>query len=798
MVYIPLTPLKEETKIKNSLIPEGYISLSNQPKEYTDALQTKIGQDISNISDFDENAQESDIKDIWDAFHLGARNILHKSKQFFLSALPEMVFKNYEPGEGPLGLPYSEDARKKINERNEKLRKSFKEAYNKSDKQYKEWVSSNPQLQPRKEWAERGVLENIKENPKIFTDPAYWGFIAAESAAFSVGVIGTTLTVGAITKNPILAIGAGIAVATPLQTQDLFEDLVANGATEEQAAELSSYIGPVIASVEVAGDLPILKSLGGKVFSNILSRNIKKEAAKQVVKELTKKGLLKAGAITFTKIEVAETIEENLQLIIQNATVKTVNENRGILEGVPETTLRTLIATVPFALTGGGSAIRQEARVEDSKIEEPSVEEVSIEPKVEVEEKPEEAVDVPKVKPEEKFEVKLPEEVKSKSLIAISEMGRADIQLGKVLEEATRLATRIDRAGIKRIDGVKRLELEKELLKKANKELDLAQNKFYHSLDPKFKIGDIIDYQPKRSPEEIKVFGDEKIPIERIEITGVEFDMQKSADQMRRTGFPASFRFENLIGKNIKTGDEARLYPSYIINGEVLGETIGKKPEEVLKEFIALQKAPKISEVKPEPKKKPTPSEEVAKKKGTEPKKKVSKVARSIKAKAEEKGIVDAFKDLAEFTPVVIKEQTAKIQKIIDEDIEKAKRMAIGEQPLEEGIKGALLVKMVEDYAMDNKDGELILALANSPLVAETSVAGQTLRLIAERIPDSATAKIKEVEKERKKVAKKKLKGKTVKQVKAEIKQDLKGKLEKDSKKISKFSWQALINEVTC
>ena len=179
-------------------------------------------------------------------------------------------------------------------------------------------------------------------------------------------------------------------------------------------------------------------------------------------------------------------------------------------------------------------------------------------------------------------------------------------------------------------------------------------------------------------------------------------------------------------------------------------------------------------------------------------KKKVSKVAKSIKAKAEEKGIVDAFKDLAEFTPVVIKEQTAKIQKIIDEDIEKAKRMAIGEQPLEEGIKGALLVKMVEDYAMDNKDGGLILALANSPLVAETSVAGQTLRLIAERIPDSATAKIKEVEKERKEVAKKKLKGKTVKQVKAEIKQDLKGKLEKDSKKISKFSWQALINEVTC
>ncbi len=770
MVYIPLTPLKEETKIKNSLIPESYISLSNQPKEYTDALQTKIEQDISNISDFDENAQESDIKDIWDAFHLGARNILHKSKQFFLSALPEMVFKNYESGEGPLGIPYAEETRKKVNERNEGLRKSFKESYNKSDKQYKEWVDAHPELQPRKEWSERGVLENIKENPKIFRDPAYWGFIAAESAAFSVGVIGTTLVVGAITKNPVLAIGAGVAVATPLQTQDLFEDLVANGATEEQAAELSSWIGPVIASVEVAGDLPILKSLGGKVFSNILSRNIKREVSKQVIKDLTKRGLLKAGVITFTKIEVAETIEEVLQGAIQNATVKTVNENRSILKDIPETALRTLIATVPFALTGGGSAIRQEARVEDSKIEEPSIEEVSIEPKVDVEEKAKEVITIPKPKVKE---VEVVEPTK-------------EITITKELEPLVVEAKKFDTA-----------------------------EKFVEAQPTFFREGNIQEARDLISGRKqmlVDTAGESKLWSPKLD-TALGQKRNKNGIIIKARGNNLAYRGDKLEGElssitpqNIESIlihkdsplrlSNGNLRPSWkkALEEEGFDTSKIKIPTEAgvtrnIKDYIEIPNKSQFTDFYNQVK--------IEKKKEIE-KKKVSKVAKSIKAKAEEKGIVDAFKDLAEFTPVVIKEQTAKIQKIIDEDIEKAKRMAIGEQPLEEGIKGALLVKMVEDYAMDNKDGGLILALANSPLVAETSVAGQTLRLIAERIPDSATAKIKEVEKERKEVAKKKLKGKTVKQVKAEIKQDLKGKLEKDSKKISKFSWQALINEVTC
>ena len=180
------------------------------------------------------------------------------------------------------------------------------------------------------------------------------------------------------------------------------------------------------------------------------------------------------------------------------------------------------------------------------------------------------------------------------------------------------------------------------------------------------------------------------------------------------------------------------------------------------------------------------------------PKGKPSKVALSIEAKAVEKGITEQFKGLAEYEPVVIKEQIAKVDKLMKEDIERAKRMATGKEPLSDGIKGAMLIKMMEDYAMEQRDGDLILALANSPLVSETSEAGQTLRLTRERSPDSATARIQEIKKARKDVAKKKRRGKTDKQIKDKMKKDLEEKISKNNKKISKNSWEAFVEEITC
>jgi len=171
-------------------------------------------------------------------------------------------------------------------------------------------------------------------------------------------------------------------------------------------------------------------------------------------------------------------------------------------------------------------------------------------------------------------------------------------------------------------------------------------------------------------------------------------------------------------------------------------------------------------------------------------------VGKSIETKSIERGLTEGFGEVAEYTPITIKEQAKMMSDIMAKDIEKAKRIAIGEEPLPKGLKGATAIKAVEDYAMEQADGALAMKLAKSPLMKETSEAGQTLRLLAEREPDSATAKIREVILERKNAIEKKLKGITSEKVKSKMKDSLKKKIAKT--KTSKYTWNNLVEEIVC
>jgi len=97
---------------------------------------------------------------------------------------------------------------------------------------------------------------------------------------------------------------------------------------------------------------------------------------------------------------------------------------------------------------------------------------------------------------------------------------------------------------------------------------------------------------------------------------------------------------------------------------------------------------------------------------------------------------------------------------------------------------------------METGDGLLARDLARSPLLKETSEAGQTLRLLAEREPDSATAKIREVAKAREEVATKKLRGMNETKAKSEIKSGIKEKVAKT--KANNYDWVRLVDDFTC
>jgi len=832
MAYTPLTPIKE-SGTQASIIPEAYTPLYKQTDEYKSALEEKINENIGNVDI--ENPSESVIKDIWDNFYLGARNILHKTKNYFINTLPNIVFKDVEVGDT---VPFTGEVRTKenveqVNERNKAFRDTFKKSYNKSNIQYQEWLDKNPQIQPpkgRPEWNEP-AYDAIKANPKLLLEPGYIPFKMAGAVSFTLGVMGTTLAVGAATGNPALALGAGVVAALPLTSQDLFEDLIENGATDQQAAELTQWIAPIIASVEVAGDIPIINQLGGKLWSKALTTNIRKQVAKKTMSYIAKQGF-KQLAIG----EISEIAEEVIQQAIQDATVKTVNENRKILGDVKNLITETAISTLPFSSASGISAIRQETKIAQAepetemKLEEPSVKEVFVEPQAKVEPIVEEEKSIKELTKEEVHEIVvkvIPKDITqiTPKLIEaklVAELSNKDISIkqSKIIAESIAPdAVAVFKEGTgtesERLKGFTET-LENEL------SVGISEVKPEIKLEPltvvarKFKTAkDFVKSIHKRFGEDSQI-----IDTDKLELLETTID-RKLVDKLKKrikSGDESVFLHRERIDKapaiRIDTLEIPKVAGKFrVIDGNhrlLAAKELGLKNVPVeIKGFgdteislsIFYNKANKAKLTPSEEilkKKKPKVKKKVEKKKVEKPKGKLSKVAVSIEAKAKEKGIVEQFKELAEFTPVVIKEQVAKIEKLMEDNIERAKAMAIGEEPLDKDIKGAILVKMIEDYAMENEDGELILALANSPLVSETSVAGQTLRLIGERIQDSATRKIKEIEKERKEVAKKKLKGKTTKQVKAELKKDLKGKIEEKSKKISKHSWEALINEIIC
>ena len=325
--------------------------------------------------------QESKLKDIGDAFYSGLAGMWHGTKQYLFTELPQTLLgQAREIAKGTtipivpgLGIPTPWAKEKElpavVDTWTQGVMENLQQNYVKREEGYKDWVQSHPELQPREEWA-GGVIETVKKNPRILVDPAYIAYIAAESAAFTLAFLGTTLATTAITKNPYLGLMAGVAVTTPAQSHDLYQDLIQSGATHEQAAQLSVPIGAIISSVEIVGGMPVLKAVAPQFF-RAFRRNAQREIGRLTLRQLTKKGL-----VTFGKIEISEALEEVTQQAIQNATVKTIDENRGLLAGIDETVIRTLIATLPLAVIGGGQHTRnlysqmsagQKASVDESR-----------------------------------------------------------------------------------------------------------------------------------------------------------------------------------------------------------------------------------------------------------------------------------------------------------------------------------------------------------------------------------------------------------------------------------------------
>ncbi len=268
--------------------------------------------------------QEGFWKDVGQALYLGTQQGLFRTGQFFTTIVPELLFANSP-------------------EKRDKFRQISVNAQN----QWEYWIDKHPELETPEQF--RG---DPFEHPELLKDPKYLVYTFAEMLPFTLALLGTTTAVTVLTGGNLpLGIAAAFALGTPMQAQDVYDDLLANGAPENKAALLALPAGMLISSLDSVGNLPLLNAIWKP--SKPMVDGVKRAIVKQIATNLLKRGFKTAGQEL-----ISETLTEDMQLVIQNAVVKGYNKNRGLFDGLRETSVKVLIATAPFAIFGGAVSMR--------------------------------------------------------------------------------------------------------------------------------------------------------------------------------------------------------------------------------------------------------------------------------------------------------------------------------------------------------------------------------------------------------------------------------------------------------
>lgn len=176
------------------------------------------------------------------------------------------------------------------------------------------------------------------------------------------------------------------------------------------------------------------------------------------------------------------------------------------------------------------------------------------------------------------------------------------------------------------------------------------------------------------------------------------------------------------------------------------------------------------------------------------PKGKPSRVGLDIEAKTVADDLTKSFEGTAEFSPVSVKEQAEKAVKLISTDLEKARRIIAGHEPVPSDMRAAPIIDAAERYARKTGDVELLKDLANSPLVAETSRHAQELRLLAERHPNSPVKLIREVQQVRE--ARASRRGQKPARVKQEVMDAIKGEMNRVPRRPR--DWASFVDSLKC
>lgn len=178
------------------------------------------------------------------------------------------------------------------------------------------------------------------------------------------------------------------------------------------------------------------------------------------------------------------------------------------------------------------------------------------------------------------------------------------------------------------------------------------------------------------------------------------------------------------------------------------------------------------------------------------PNPKPSGLALSVQENAVAKNLTKGFENLPDYGSINIPEQAKASTLLVNRDPELTKNIIAGKAEPPSGIKKFSVFNAAETKAISEGDVNTLRDLATSPLNRESSEAAQTLRILAERNPESPVSAMKDLKSTREKAITERLPEKNL----AKARETEVSKIKESISKVKsdKLTWNNFVESIKC
>jgi hypothetical protein len=173
-----------------------------------------------------------------------------------------------------------------------------------------------------------------------------------------------------------------------------------------------------------------------------------------------------------------------------------------------------------------------------------------------------------------------------------------------------------------------------------------------------------------------------------------------------------------------------------------------------------------------------------------------SALSLGVEAKAVEQKLTDTLGDVPRYNRVSMAEQAQKASKLIEDEPDRARRIALGHEAAPADVLPESVFVALEDRALKSGDVETLRDLATrSSLSGEATAMGQRIRTLGERAADSPVAAMQQVKSLREEAFAKRT-GKKLAQAAKETAGEIRQSIEKSAP--TKETWDSFISSIEC